>query len=64
MNRSRDLEGVHGTKNAFDLGSEPGCQIAQISDKRWGAATEDGVDARVHGVFPLLMGMEREDRCE
>ena len=45
--------------------SEPGCcQIAQISDERWGAAAGDEVAVRVHGVFPLPMGMEREDRCE
>ena len=44
--------------------SEPGCLIAQISAKRWGAAAEDEVALRVHGVFPLPMGMEREDRCE
>ena len=44
--------------------SRPGCQIAQISAERWGAATGDEVAVRVHGVFPLPMGMEREDRCE
>ena len=44
--------------------SEPGGQIAQISARRWGAAREDEVAIRVHGVFPLSMGMEREDRCE
>ena len=44
--------------------SEPGCEIAQISGERWGAAAGDEVAARVHGVFPLPMGMEREDTCE
>ena len=44
--------------------SEPGCQIAQISYKRWGAAAGDEVAVGVHGVFPLPLGMEREDRCE
>ena len=44
--------------------SEPGCWIAQISDEQWSAAGGDEVAARVHGVFPLPMGMEREDRCE
>ena len=36
----------------------------QISDERWGAGGGDEVAACVHGVFPLPMGMEREDRCE
>ena len=45
--------------------SEPGSQqIAQISAERWGAAKEDEEAIRVHGVCPLSMGMEREDRCE
>ena len=44
--------------------SEPGGQIAQISARRWGAATQDEAAARVHVVFPLPMGMERDDRCE
>ena len=45
--------------------SEPGCEIAQISGERlWGAAAGDEVAARGHGVFPLPMGMEREDTCE
>ena len=65
MSGSRVLEGVHGTINALDLTwSEPGCQIAQISAERRGAATGDEVADRVHGVFPLPLGMEREDRCE
>ena len=38
--------------------------ITQISDEPRGAATGDEGDVRVHGVFPLPMGMEREDRCE
>ena len=39
--------------------SEPGCQIDQISYKRWGAAVGDEVAVGVHGVFPLPLGMER-----
>ena len=42
----------------------PGCQIAQISAQRWGAAIGDEVAARVQGGFPLPMGIEREDRWE
>ena len=39
--------------------------IAQISAvERWGAARGDEVVVCVDGVFPLPMGMEREDRCE
>ena len=64
MNGSIDLEGIHAPPNAFDLECEPGFQIAQISDEQWGAATEDEEADRVHGVFPLPMGTEREDRCE
>ena len=33
-------------------------------DKRWGAAIGDEVAARTRGLFPLPMGIEREDRCE
>ena len=36
----------------------------QISAERLGAATVDEVAVRVHGVCPLPMGIEREDRCE
>ncbi|EJK76818.1 hypothetical protein THAOC_01398, partial [Thalassiosira oceanica] len=44
--------------------SEPGCWSAQISAEQWGAAVkEDEVAICVHGVCPLPMGMEREDRC-
>ena len=44
--------------------SEPGGKIAWISAKRRGsAATEVDEHGRVHGGFPLPMGMEREDRC-
>ena len=32
--------------------------------EQWGAVMEDEVAIRVHGVFPLPMGMEREDRHE
>ena len=44
--------------------SEPGCEIAQISDKRLGAGTKDEVAPRVEGAFPLPMGMKGEGRCE
>ena len=44
--------------------SAPGCEIAQISDERWGAAAEDEVATGVHGAIPLPMGIEREDTCE
>ena len=43
--------------------AEPGSWIAQISAEQWGAVTVDEVANGVQGVFPLLMGMEREDRC-
>jgi len=36
-------------------------QIAQFSAERWGAAIAVNLDDRVHGVFPLPMGMEREE---
>ena len=42
----------------------PGRWIGQVSAEQWGAATEDEVAVRVQGVFPLPMGIEREDRCE
>ena len=66
MSMSIDLEGVHGTTNAsdFECARVPGCWIAQISTEQWGAAMGDEVATGVHGVFPLPMGMEREDRCE
>ena len=44
--------------------SEPGCQVAQISAKRWGDAAEVEVAAHVDGVCPLSNGVNREDRCE
>ena len=54
-----------GVSQAHWIWSEPGCWIVQISNERRGAAATDEVDVRVlHGVFPLPMGMEREDRCE
>ena len=43
MNRSTDLAGAHCSINTLDLGSEPGCWIAQISADRWGAAPGDEV---------------------
>ena len=39
-------------------------QIARISAEQWGAAAEVEVAVRVHGVFPLPMGMERGDTCD
>ncbi|EJK70141.1 hypothetical protein THAOC_08526 [Thalassiosira oceanica] len=43
--------------------TKPGCMmIGQISDRQQGAAMGDEVAIRVHGVFPLPMGVEREDR--
>ena len=45
-------------------GSQAGREIVQISAERWGAAPGDEAAARVHGAFPLPMGIEREDRCE
>ena len=50
MNGSTALEGVPGNINAL------------LNDG--GAAAGDEVTEHVHGVFPLPMGMEREDRCE
>ena len=38
--------------------------IVQISEEQLGAAATDEVAVHVHGVFPLPMGMEREERCE
>ena len=43
---------------------QSGCSNAQISAERWGTAVEVEVAIGVHGVFPLPMGMERDDRCE
>ena len=45
------------------IGSEPAGDFARISAERRGAATEVDEHGRVHGGFPLPMGMEREDRC-
>ena len=42
----------------------PGCLNTQISAERWGTAMEVEVAIVVHGVFPLPLGIEREDRCE
>ena len=35
-----------------------------MSAEQRGAAMGDEVAVHVDGVFPLPMGMEREDRCE
>ena len=59
MSGSRDLEGVHGNINEINLEfgvSQAAGVIAQILAGRWGAAREDEVALRVHGVFPLPMG--------
>ena len=66
MSGSTDLDGVHGIINCvgFGVSQEPGILTSQISAERWGAATGDEVADRVHGAFPLPMGIEREDRCE
>ena len=39
-------------------------EVAMISAQQWVAVAQDEVAIRVHGVFPLPMGMEREDRCD
>ena len=53
--------------------NEQGCEIAQISAQRWGAANfsqqlsavaEDETAVCVHGLFPLSVGMEREDTLD
>ena len=63
MNRSRDLEGVHGPIKRMDLERvEPGCSIVQISGEQLSSATADEDAIGVHGAFPLSMGMGREDR--
>ena len=65
MSGSKDLEGVHGAIKVLDLEcASPGCWIGQISAEQWGAAPEDEVAVGVHGVCPLPMGIEREDRCK
>ena len=61
MNRSTGLEGVHGTTNAFDLErarqpDRPDFSMAMRGKMRWPHVLMD--------VFPLPLGMEREDRCE
>ena len=40
-----------------------GCWIGQISAERSDAVMKAEVADHVHGVFPLPMGIEREDRC-
>ena len=69
VNESMDLEGVHGSRNAFDielarLPMRQSARSPQISAQQWGAATKDEVATRVHGVCPLPMGIEREETCE
>jgi len=56
--------GCSPTKNQVVSESHPQKVADKILAGRWGAAREDEVALRVHGVFPLPMGMEREDRCE
>ena len=64
MSKSIDWEGVQGTIIVLDLGGQPGSKIGQISAERRGAAMKVEVAFGAHGVFPLPMDMEREDRCE
>ena len=55
VNRSIDLEGVHGTINALDFWSEPGCcPIAEISAEGMGAAMGDEGAVRVLVFFHCL----------
>ena len=54
--RSAASEGVCGTINMWDIWSEPGGQIAQISAERRGAAAGDEKAVCVRGVFPPPMG--------
>ena len=60
------LSQANGMVSVLDLGWESeGGWIAQISAEQWGAAAKGGEGApRVHGVFPLPMGIGREDRYE
>ena len=44
--------------------SEEAKSNMRVLDEQWGAATEDEVEVGDHGVFPLPMGIEWEDRCE
>ena len=44
--------------------SEPGYWGAYISAEQWGAMKRDEVAKPVHGVGPVPMGIEREDRCD
>ena len=48
----------------FGVSKKAARAIAQISDKRRGAAAKDEVVIRVHGVCLPPMGMDREDTCE
>ena len=43
---------------------QAGSKIGQISDGQRGAAIGYEVASGVHGLYPLALGMEREDRCE
>ena len=63
MSKFVDREGDPGTIKPSDL-SVPGCWSAQISHEQRGTAMEVEVAIGVHGVFPLPLGIEREDRCE
>ena len=63
MNGARDLEGVHGIINTFDL------ECARLRDRPDFSRTM-GCCGRIWGgrscpgAFPPPMGMEREDTCE
>ena len=67
MSRSIDLEGVHGNVNTFDL---EGARLLHRSPRFrtnngvMAATKDEEADRVVHGVFPLTIGIEREDRCE
>ena len=65
MSRSRDKLGRGPWHSETCLiWSVPSCWIAKISAEQWAAAMGDEVAVHVDGVFPLPMGMEREDRYE
>ncbi|EJK51864.1 hypothetical protein THAOC_28923, partial [Thalassiosira oceanica] len=51
-----------GAQETYWILSVPGCWIAQNGAEQWGAAMEDEVAIRVHGVIPLPMGIANEDR--
>ena len=64
MNGSRDLKGVQDCLKFVGFGVSQASRSPKISAKRLGAVAQDEVALRVCGVFPLSIGIEREDRCE